>query len=229
MLILIGGNMATTRLDLETKIYSILQKTSSAYGLLTPAKVSDAINDALDFISTMMNTTSSAWLAKQVKINIVANDPTITLPTDCILINFVKKLHFGTQYIPINYDESANVTTDIAPQNTANYSPTYRLVNGEMLLEPTPADALANGILLDYIAAPAALTADNSTVSTLMDYPVFLQFAKWRAASILWSITLAQAGTPPWTETETVWAQMVRKTIAKRIVKPTIIQGMTDY
>ena len=220
---------ATTRLDLQTKIYNILQKSASAYGLLDPTKVSDAINDALDFTATMMNNVSSAWITKQVKLNIVALDPTITLPADCVMINFVKKLTFGTQYMPIIYDESANVTTGIEPMNTANYTPTYRLSAGEMLLEPTPADALANGILLDYVSAPTALTADNSTVFLSMDYPVFMQFVKWRAASILWSTTHDQATSAPWADTEMAWMQLVKRTIAKRILKPSLIQGMTDY
>lgn len=221
--------MATTRLSLQNSIYSILQKTPTAYGLLTPAKVNEAIQDALDFISTLMNNSSSAWLAKETKLNIVGATPSITLPTDCVLINFVKKLQFGTQYCPIEYDESANVTTDTTAQNTANYTPTWKLVDSKLYLEPTPADNLTNGILLNYLAAPVALAADNSTVNLSIDYPVFIQFAKWRAASILWSMTHDQAMQPPWAETEGVWLQMVRKAITKRVVKPAIIQGVTDY
>lgn len=220
---------ATTRLDLQTRIYNILQKSASAYGLLDPTKVSDAINDALDFTATMMNNVSSAWITKNVKLNIVANTALITLPTDCVMINYVKKLQFGTQYVPMVYDESANCTTGIEAMNTANYTPTYRLSEGKMMLEPTPAEALTAGIMLDYVAAPTALTADNSTVFLAMDYPVFMQFVKWRAASILWSTTHDQAMSPPWAESEGAWLQLVKRTIAKRILKPSLIQGMTDY
>lgn len=221
--------MATTRLILQTKIYNILQKTATAYGLLSPDKVNDAIQDALDFTSTLMNNSSSVWLSKQTRLNIVGNDPTITLPADCVIINFVKKLAFGTQYVPLKYDESANVTTDTNTQNTANYTPTYRIVSGELFLEPTPADSLANGILLDYVACPAALTADGSTVDVSVDYPVFTQFVKWRAASILWNTLHDQAMSPPWAETEGIWFKEVKRTISRRIAKPCFIQGMTDY
>lgn len=221
--------MATTRLILQTKIYNILQKTATAYGLLSPDKVNDAIQDALDFTATLMNNSSSVWLSKQVKLNILANDPTITLPTDCVIINYVKKLQFGTQYVPLTYDESANVTTDTNAQNTANYTPTFRFVSGELFLEPTPADALANGILLDYVACPAVLSGDSSAVDISMDYPVFMQFVKWRAASILWNTLHDQAASPPWAETEGIWFKEVKRTIARRIAKPCYIQGMTNY
>jgi hypothetical protein len=220
---------ATTRLDIQTRVYNILQKSATAYGLLDPTKVSDAINDALDFTATMMNNVSSAWITKNVKLNIVAGVATITLPVDCVMINYVKKLNFGTQYIPLVYDESANVTTGIETMTTANYTPTYRLSEGKLMLEPGPTEALANGIMLDYVSAPTALTADNSTVFLGMDYPVFMQFVKWRAASILWSTTHDQAMSPPWAESEGAWLQLVKRTIAKRILKPSLIQGMTDY
>jgi hypothetical protein len=221
--------MATTRLQLQTAIYAILAKSSTAYGLLDPTKVNSAIQDALDYIATLMNNSTAMWLAKDIKLNIVGNDPTVTLPTDCVIINFVKKLQFGTQYTPIVFDESSNTTTDTNPQNTANYTPTYRLSGGELYLEPTPADSLTNGIWLNYVAAPAALSGDSSALDISMDYPVFVQFVKWRAASILWSLTQDQTGMPPWANTETIWYNEVKRTIAKRIAKPAFIQGMTDY
>lgn len=221
--------MATTRLTLQTSIYGILQKSATAYGLLDPTKVNAAIQDALDYTATLMNVVTATWLAKQTTLNITGGTPLITLPTDCFIVNFVKKLQFGTQYVPLTFDESANTTTDTTAQNTANYTPTFRLRDGKLCLEPTPADNLAAGILLDYVAFPAALSADASAVDVSMDFPVFTQFVKWRAASILWQTTHDQALMPPWQETENLWLQQVRRSIAKRIAKPSKFQGVTDY
>jgi hypothetical protein len=65
--------MATTRLQMQTAIYEILQKEATAYGLLTPTKVNNTIQDSLDWIAATMLSNNSMWNQQIVYLDINAD------------------------------------------------------------------------------------------------------------------------------------------------------------
>lgn len=217
--------MATTRLILQNDIYEILQKTSTAYGLYTPAKVQAMINDSLDYIASKMMKVTNGWLVKRAYANIVADDPEVTMPTDLAIINFVKIMSEtgGTEYYPLNYSDNSEGTTTTESLPVGQNSNTFHFVDGKLYLEPTPSTAITNGILFEYIAYPAALSADNSELSTDMDLRPFVNYVKWRSASMIYS--LGSEGAPSWSAYENQWYQASIELISRRFRQPTVIKS----
>lgn len=221
--------MATTRLALQNEIYEILQKSPTAYGLFTPAKVSAAINDSLNYIQSKMIRIGTGWLTKRAYLNIVAGTQSIALPTGVAVINFIKKQTNGTDYEPITFEENATGISSTQTPAGQTGVPFYHLVDGAIFLEPIPGVSLTDGLLIEYVAYPSALTADASLVDTQLDLPAFIQYAKWRSAKMLYSLGNQHGAVPAWAQYEAEWLMEVQTIIAKRIRMPGLRLAFSDY
>jgi len=215
----------TTRLTLQNQIYEILQKTSSAYGLYTPTKVQQSIDDSLAYISAKMMKNNSGWMNKRALLPVVADNPVVTLPAGCAIVNFLKMRNStsSTVYSPLPYVENYNGSSD-----TQSSTPVaWRLVNGAIYLEPIPDTADTQGVLCEYTAFPAALVADGTSLDPELDFSCFVAYAKYRAASQLYAI--GSDGSPPWERYESEWAQVVIEMIARRFRVPTALIEFSNY
>ena len=222
--------MAITRLELQTSIYEILSKEPTAYGLLTPTKVNNMIQDCMDFIASKMMKTNAAWLIQIAYANITANTATVNLPTGLTVINFVKKLSGSnsTTYEPLPFFENNSGSTDTtAVSSAAGGAQFYRLVNNQIYLEPTPAETLTNGLMIEYVKFPTLLAADGTAIDGDFDNRCFTNYMKWRAASQLYA--LASESQPPWKQYEMEWYDICVALISKRIRMPSTIKSFTDY
>jgi hypothetical protein len=221
--------MPTTRLALQTEIYGILGKEATAFGYFTPAKVNAAIQDALDYIASKMMRVGTAWLTKRAFANIVANTQTVALPTDLALINFIKKKTAANDYQPITFDENATAASSTTPSGGLIGLPIYHIVNNAIFLEPIPDENITDGLLIEYVAFPAALTSDSDNLPTELDKAAFVQYAKWRAAKQLYVQGNQHGAMPAWMQYEQEWLMEVQTVIAKRIRMPSYKLAFANY
>ncbi len=311
--------MATTRLQMQTSIYEILQKEATAFGLLTPTKVNNTIQDSLDWIAATMLSNNSMWNQQIVYIDINAStiiqdltfiaaktinasqgmtityingialsvavsgyaitvtlntgvstatdvknaidayfaanapvlvtssitgtaaniqvattakvvDPSITLPSDCAMVNFVKKVSATDQdtYVELEYKETNKETINVEPiENGQSNTQSYMIINNKLFLEPTPRTNVAAGIRLSYMAYPADLVGDSSAIAGDLAGKPFLQLCKWRSARILYQ--MSNEGTPQWAQNESEWYNICIKIIGKRAAMPIVISGVQNY
>lgn len=221
--------MATTRLILQNEIYEILQKTPTAYGLYTPTKVQAMLNDSLDFIAGKMMKVTNGWLVKQKFLDIVGESNYVSLPTGTAIINFIKIKNSPSDatYSPLSFSENSDskTLTDSVPVNQGAMN--YHLVNGKIFLDPKPADSVAEGLLIEYLCYPSQLTGDAQKLSSEMDLRPFVNYAKWRSASMLYA--LGSEGVPPWLSFENQWHQACLELISRRFRQPTPLKAFDDY
>jgi len=215
----------TTRLTLQNQIYEILQKTSTAYGLYTPAKVQAMIDDSLAFISAKMMKLNHGWHNQRTTLNIVADNPAVALPSGCAMINFlkIKRSTDSTNYVPLPFLENYDGTTN-TESSTSDH---WRFVAGAIYLEPPPDTSVTGGILCEYTAFPAALSADGTSLNAELDISCFVNYAKFRAASQLYS--LGSDGNPPWSRYENEWYEVCLEMISRRFRTPTPIIPFSNY
>lgn len=159
--------MSTTRLQLQTAIYEILQKEATAYGLLTPTKVNNTIQDSLDWIASTMIGANAMWLTKQVYLDILAFNPYISLPTDLAIINFVKKRSANDPrtFVELPFKETNKETINLDPILTGqSNADSYLFANGMMLLQPHPLDdvkSVSAFVAIQDLTYTALLTGDD--------------------------------------------------------------------
>lgn len=214
--------MAISRSDLQAQIYDIISKSPTAYGLITPQKVNAAIQDSLDFISTKMMKIMGGWLTSIAYADIEAGNPYVELPPGLAIVNFVKRKNAAGDYEPLDFYENYNnptVTTQVATTSVGF----YRFSSGKLYLEQIPQTDLENGIMFDGVFYPDQLISDGSEISGDLDNRAFINYAKWRSASQLHSLSSDAA--PTWAASEIEWKQASLEIIARRFREPTTIQG----
>ena len=312
--------MSTTRLQMQTAIYEILQKEATAYGLLTPTKVNNTIQDSLDWIAATMLGCNSMWNQQIIYLDINATtviqdltftaanainasqgltityttdvnpltvtlsgyaltvklqtgvstannvktaidnyfaahspvfvtsvvsgtgtnvqvaagpytvDPAIPLPSDCAMVNFVKKKSpiNDTLYIELEYKETNKETINTDPiENGQANTESYMIINNKIFMEPTPAINTPQGIRLSYLSYPADLAGDSSAIAGDLSGKPFLQLCKWRSALTLYQ--MSNEGTPPWSTRYDEWYGICMKIIGKRVAMPVVIPGVQNY
>lgn len=220
--------MAVTRGELQADIYEILSKSPTAYGLLTPTKVNKMIQDSLDYIAAKMLKIGGGWLTKIVYANFTAGNPYVDLPAGLAIVNFIKILGpVDGEYTPINFNENADGVTQTTQASAANFNPFYRFSSGKLYLEPVPKESKTNGLLFDGVFFPDRLLSDGAEIDGDMDNFCFVHYAKWRAASALFSLT--SKNDPPWARFELQWQQQCEAMIARRFREPTPIKRFSDY
>jgi hypothetical protein len=312
--------MATTRLQMQTAIYEILQKEATAYGLLTPTKVNNTIQDSLDWIAATMLSNNSMWNQQIVYLDIPAQtviqdltytasvtsagaggitvtyttdinpltvtvsgsaitvkletgvstanavkaavdayflanptalvtvtltgtgtdvqvattaktvDPSIALPADCALVNFIKIVSAtdSTSYVELPYKETNKESISIEPvANGQGNTMSYMIINNKIFIEPTPQTNVTAGIRLSYLAYPTDLGSDGTVIGGELSGKPFLQLCKWRSARILYQ--MSNEGTPQWGQNEVEWYNICLKIIGKRAAMPVIISGVQNY
>ena len=215
-----------TRAQIRSQIYSILQKDETAYGLLTPTKVNDAIQDSFDFLSTKAMKLGGGWLTSVVYCDITAESPYVDLPTGLAMVNFIKIKDSGADlYTPLQFNENWDGVTRLESESTSAYRPSYRFSSNRIYLEPTPASDIEDGILIDGVFFPEE-ASDSTPVSGDMNNKCFLQFVKWRAASICYSLANNGEQNPTIEKWLMEWKQACLEFIARRKRVPTTIKGI---
>lgn len=217
--------MYETRQQMREAIYEILQRSEESYGLLSPTKVNDLIQDSFDYLSSLAMNTASYWLVKTVKLDVVAEQELINLPRDVALILEVKKQDIGSNYFSLPYYENSGTVVDGSSSDSKYYS----IVNNSIRLSPKPRSGKTDGIMLFYQAFPGELLSDSQQIDDRMNAKPFLQFVKWRTVVVLYSLLNDGARTTPFDRWLAEWEFQVQTLISKRIAKPGTIQSFTDY
>lgn len=206
----------------------MLGKAPTAYGYYTPDKVNAMIQDSLDFIAHKMMKISNGWLTHLSYADITANSPYVDLPNGMAILNFVKiKPSDGSAvYTPLSFNENAFGAS--AVESVGSAVPYYRFSAGRLYLEPVPTVSVANGLMFDGVFYPSRLLQDGDEIDGDMNNMAFINYAKWRAASQLFSLTAGDAKLPPWQASEVEWKQSVMELISRRFREPTVIRSI-DY
>ena len=210
----------TTLADLSTRILNILSKDSSSFtGYYTQSKVTDAINDGLDFIAASMMQAGEGWLQSLALLNTVAGVSTVALPSDCAIINEVRYLVNDT-YVCLTYDDDSQrnqaTVTGIIP-----YPMTYRLLGNSISFNPVPGVTGTGTIQLDYAAYTPELAMQTDLLNGQFSRGL-LNYVKWRAASQLVSQT--GEGNRAWEKFEQEWYGKMKEITSKRIRAPQTIK-----
>jgi hypothetical protein len=219
--------MAKTLLQLQNDVYEILGKSSSTYGLLTPAKVTAMINDSMRHIMVQMLGMSASWDTKIAFLDITGGSNYVDFPVDCAVINYLKiKASTTSDYVAITYNENYDGVTSTQTSSVGNYAPIYHFVNGKIYLEPIPDLSLTGALMIEYVAFPTVLVSNTDTVTGDFGGLVYLDYVKWRSASMLRSITQSDASPVPWAQYEREAYNNVMTIISRRKRVASTIRGI---
>lgn len=219
--------MTVTLEQMQDQIYEILGKSRQTYGLLTPTKVTAMINDSMRHIMTLMLGMNASWANKVDYLDVVGDSHYVDLPADCAVVNFLKmKNATDTAYQPLKYNENYDGATSVQAQSPVSYSPIYHFVNSKIWLDPIPDANITDGIMIEYIAFPTELVSNNDPISGDFGGGVYLDYIKWRSASMLRAITQASAAPVPWAQYEAEAQRNVMTIISRRKRVATTIRGV---
>jgi len=212
--------MATTRLQLKTQILNLLNKTSATVGFFSDAKVNDAIQDCLDFISLEMFMGGDGFLRKIVNLTSTAGSNTVSLPSSIAIIYEVRYLQ-GERYIPIPYRDGLELSEPLAVDDDIGFPASYRIIDNKLYFSPTPSETGAGYVQVEHAAYPAVLSSDTSNIDSEFGRAM-IQYAKWRCASILAS----QVGKTykDWQKYEDEWNVKMLQNVNLRIRGPSYVQ-----
>lgn len=210
--------MALTLAQISTSILGLVNKTNTYQGFYTTQKVTDAVNDSLDYIAAEMFQRGNGWFNTITTLNVTAGTPTVALPTSCSIIQAVRYL-VGNVYVALMYDDQATQTQVQDPSATVQYPASYRLVNDAVLgpciyFNPVPGASGTGYVQLEYSAYPTLLANSGDTIDPQFDR-CLTNYVKWRAASQL----VAQVGNPmpAWQRYEDEWLAKMKETVSRRI------------
>lgn len=204
--------MPATLAIMKQKILGILNKQPNYQGFYTNQKITDAINDSLDWIFANMMFVGQGWNKTIGYITTTPNTASYNLPNDTAVIDVVRYLINGT-YIPLAYDEQSDNnfnTTD----KTVHVPLTYRIVANQIFFNPIPTEVGTNYLQIEYTKYPAQLAQDSDVIDTAITRGLE-NYVKWRSCSILAS--QVGKGVPEWSAYENEWYLHMKELVAQRV------------
>jgi len=214
--------MAISRGDIKAFVLEQLQKSSTYQGFYTDTKINNAIQEAVDFVATLMMPAGGGFLKSVEYITTVAGTASYSLPTECAVVDVVR-YKSGDTYIPVEYSDDY-MTPQVSSTAATQFPNKYKIIGATIVFNPLPTDVGTNYLQLEVLKYPTRFTADGDTLPGEFDRACGW-YLKYRACTIL--IT-SNGGTPTWSGQELEWRERLETMIAKRIKKPRYVKEFME-
>lgn len=212
--------MTVTRGDLRTKILRYLNKTANYSGFYDTDKVSDAIEEALDFVAVNMFMAGEGWLTTIGYITTAAGDTSANFPTNAVLIREVR-YKFGDVYVPLTYDDQSDSYSYVDSGVEQQPAVRMRFVGTTFVFDPPLAEGGTDYLQVEYVKYPTSMTSDLDVIDPQFDRAC-LNFVKYKACSIL--AGSVEKEYRPWAQEEQEWFQAMQHIVNRRNFRSTRIK-----
>jgi hypothetical protein len=214
--------MAFTQAEIKGKILRLLQKTAKHPGAYSDDRVSDAIEEAMDFVSTEMFLADEGWLRSIEYFDTTAGQVSIDLPPGISMVAQVR-YQFANTLITMQYNQSWNQDQYVTDSGVRQWAYQYRIVENALYFNPPLAEGGEGFLQVEFQRYPKRLQDDTDFLESQFDY-CMMHFIKYRAASIL------AAGVEKF---QTSWAALEQSWYAKMLAIVTqrnqASQPITDF
>lgn len=204
--------MATSLNDMETKILNLLNRDSTNRGYYTSAKITDAVNEALEDLSTLMQIADEGWLRKIGYKSPSAGDTLVAIPTDAVLIYQVR-YKIGNVYQPIMYNSGEREQYVDSSAGFQQFPSRYRLLEGNLEFNPPLAEGGTDFLQFEYSAFPTELASGFDEIPDRYNRAM-IQYIKYAAACIL-HYTVSNEK-PPYEKRLVHWTNKITQIVEKR-------------
>lgn len=204
--------MAVTLGELKGKVLRLLNKTASNPGFYTDAKISDAIEEAMDYVAVEMFLADEGWQKKQWPLDTESGQISLDLPEDLAMIDWVG-YKIGDTYVEMIYDQGnkgGQLTTDTAARQDGYV---YGILDNALYFNPPLAEGNTAGILIRGQAFPQRLLDDQDFIEAHFN-KAMQHFIKYKTASILASSV--EKSSRPWAPEEAQWYGQMQAMIVQR-------------
>lgn len=140
------------------------------------------INDGYNQLIDEVIANNPDYFVKIGTINLVGGTNTYTLPTDCEKVSMVSVQTNGEwkRFFPLNNLGYSSADNDDDYDLT---NPKYYIYGSSIVLDPTPASSVTNGLKLWYVYTPTQLTSDSSVPAVPARYHGLIKY--WAYANYL--------------------------------------------
>lgn len=212
--------MAITRGEIAGRILRLVNKTASNPGFYTADKISDSIEEALDFVAVEMFMAGEGWNNQIKYFDCVAGQITLPLSADVGMINEVRYL-FAGEYLPLRYDDANRRSQVQETSGLVQYPGSYRIVNNYLYFNPPLVEGGTNIIQLEYTTFPRRMTSNNDVIEGQFWKPFVHWITYWSATRLVSGIGVTL---PDWAKQEGVWWKAIQAVIVKRNLQVTMIR-----
>lgn len=212
--------MTVTRATLRTKILRYLNKTSDYSGFYDTDKVSDAIEEALDYVAVNMFLAGEGWMTAVDYITTAAGDTSANFPTDSVMIREMR-YKIGNVYVPLTYDDQTDSFYYGSDSGVEQIPCRIRFIGRTFVFDPPLAEGGTDYLQVESVKYPTAMTADTDEIDPQFDRAC-LNFVKYKACSIL--AGSIEKEYRPWAQEEGEWFEAMRFIVSRRNMKSTRIK-----
>lgn len=205
--------MALTLEEMRNKVLLVLKKDPSKPGAYSNARLDEAINEAIDFVTSKMMIAGEGFTNKIVFLDSVANQREIDLPLGVVLIN---QVHYkdGEAFIPLTPSEGrGQIVTSAGSEKGQTYPNTYAVIDNKLFFDPPFGSSETGKIRMEGTFFPDSLVDTTDLLPQSMSRSAE-HFIKYNAASVIssWSRNY----NPPWSSIEARWYMSLETEINKR-------------
>jgi hypothetical protein len=212
--------MSLTRGEIAGRILRLVNKTASNPDFYTEAKVSDAIEEAMDFLAVKMFIAGEGWQDKIKYFTTVAGQVTLTLSADVSMIREVRYL-FAGEYLPLRYDDGNRKSMVQETSGLVQYPGAYKVLDNQLYFNPPLIEGGDNYVQLEYTTFPKRMTNNNDVVEGQFFKPFVHWVTYWAASRLVAGVGVAD---PDWTRQEALWFTQCQAVIDKRNMQTTMIR-----
>lgn len=209
-----------SRGELKGKIWRFLNKTSQLPGYYDDAKMNDAIQESLNYISVQMFLAAEGWLTKYLYFDTQDGQTSVDLPGNVALIREVRYKVSDVYYaLPYNDQEGGFSYIGTGVQQAFGYA--YRLLGRQIVFDPPLSDGGERFLQLEIVYYPTVMLDDNEIIDPQFD-AACCEFLKYKCASIL-SASIEKEFLP-WAKLEDQWEEKMKAVTTRRILSSTPIR-----
>lgn len=159
---------------IKADIRRIIREETASLSFWDDTLVLQVFNECKDARDMQLADVHEGWVTTRHLADLVAGQKEYTLPEGAGRIKRIL-LGFDNHETPLTRDESFSdpVYTAASVATGSGYQPTARLVANVIYLEPPPATARTNGLIIELEGATARLTGDGSKLD--LAYPDFME------------------------------------------------------
>lgn len=209
-----------SRGELRGRVLRFLNKTPDLPGYYTEAKVNDAIQQALNYITVTMFMAGEGWQTSYKYFDTQAGQTSITLPGDVALIREVR-YRVADVYAPMGYNDLEGGFSYIGTGVQQAFSYWYRLLGRQVVFDPPLSEGGDKYLQLEVVSYPSNILDDNQIIDPQFD-AACCEFLLYKVASIL-SASIEKEFIP-WAKLEAEWEQKMTDVITRRTLSSTPIR-----
>lgn len=201
-----------TKGQIKAKVLRLLNRSAKYKGAYTDEKLDDAIEDCMDYISTIQALANEGWNTRFKMFTTVDSQYSVEIPPDWMLINQVR-YKVGDSYIPLVYDQNRMGSQSAGDSGNTQFPSRYSVKDNQIFFNPPLGEGGTDFLQVEYAYYPSVVKNDLDTIGVQFD-KAMQHFIKFRAASYL-AATVSKP-IKEWSGMENQWYNQIVSIVHRR-------------